>query len=98
MHLEIFPFWWFYGSKKSFLTTKLLIKREIQKIKKIPHTILDKIFSQIISQNFYKIGLNPKELELLEKALVITFFFKKFVGEGFVSFLTYYVIHVNNVY
>ena len=53
---------------------KLLIKLDRQKIKKIPHTVLETIISQIISQNFYKIGLNPEELELLESALVITFF------------------------
>ena len=41
---------------------------------KIPHMVLETIISRIISQNFCKIGLNPEELELLEYALVITFF------------------------
>ena len=58
MGFEIFNFWWFHGSEKLFLTTKLLIKRKWQKIKKT--------ISQIIQKNFCKIGLNPKELELLE--------------------------------
>ena len=53
-------------SKKSFFTIKLLIKLDRQKIEKIPHTVLEKIISQIIPQNFYKVGLNPEELELLE--------------------------------
>ena len=34
--------------RKLFFTTKLLVKRERQKIKKIPHNILEKIISQII--------------------------------------------------
>ena len=59
-------FWWFYRSEKLFFTTKLIKKREQQKIEKIPHTILEKIISQTILQNFCKTGLNPKELGLLE--------------------------------
>ena len=43
----IYNFWWFNGSKKLFFTTKLLIKRKRQKIKKIPQTVLEKIISQI---------------------------------------------------
>ena len=46
--------------------TKLLTKREQQKIKKIPLAVLEKIISQIILQNFCNIGSNPKDLELLE--------------------------------
>ena len=30
-----------------------------------------KIISQIISQNLFKIGLNPKELELFDEALIM---------------------------
>ena len=73
MGLEIFNFRWFFGSEKLFFTIKLLIKLDRQKIKKIPRTVLETIISQIILQNFCKIGLNPGELELLECALVITF-------------------------
>ena len=77
MGLEILNFRQFFGSEKLFFTIKLLIKLDRQKIKKkkkkIPHTVLETITSQIISQNFCKIGLKPKELELLECALVITF-------------------------
>ena len=40
-------------------------KLDRQKIKKIPHTVLETIISRIISQNFFKIGLSPEELELL---------------------------------
>ena len=73
MGLEIFNFRWFFGSEKLFFTIKLLIKLDRQKIKKIPHMVLETIISQIILQNLCKIGLNPGELELLECALVITF-------------------------
>ena len=66
MGLEIYNFWWFHGSEKLFFKGKLLIKPKQQKFKEISLTILDKIISQVISQNFYKIGLSPKELELLE--------------------------------
>ena len=59
----------FFGSKKLLFAIKLLKKLDRQKIKKIPHRVLEKIISQIISQNFCKIGLNPEELELLECAL-----------------------------
>ena len=74
MGLEIFNFWWVFGSEKLFFTIKLLIKLDRQKIEKITHTDLEKINSQIISLNFCKIGLNSEELELLVCALVITFF------------------------
>ena len=63
---EIFNFWWFHGSEKFFFTTKLLIKHERQKIKKILHTVLEKIISQNISQNICKIGLTEADLGLLE--------------------------------
>ena len=49
-----------------FFAAKLLIKRERQKIKKILQSVLEKIISQIILQNFCEIRLNPKEMELLE--------------------------------
>ena len=42
------------------------MKHDQQKMKNIPHSVLKKIISQIISQNFCKVGLNPKEFELLE--------------------------------
>ena len=73
MSLEIFNFRWFYGSEKLFFSMKLLIKLDRQKTKKIPHTVLETIILQIISQNFCKIELKPEELQLLEYALVITF-------------------------
>ena len=38
MGLEIFNFRWFFGSEKLFFPTKLLIKLDRQKIKKIPQT------------------------------------------------------------
>ena len=76
MGLEIFNFRWFFGSEKLFFTVKLLIKLDWQKIKKIPHTNLETIMSQIILQIFCKIELNLGELKLLECALVITFFNK----------------------
>ena len=59
MGLEIFNFRLFFGSEKLFLTMKLLIKLDQQKIKKIPHNVLETIISQIISYDFCKIGLNP---------------------------------------
>ena len=65
MGLEKFSFGRFHGSEKLSFTTKLLINHERQKITKIMDTVLEN-FSQIISQNFCKIGLNPKGLELLE--------------------------------
>ena len=46
-------------------TTKLFIKCEQEKVNETTSTVLENIVSQIISQNFSKIGLNPKELELL---------------------------------
>ena len=61
----MFKFWWFYSTEKLFFPKKMLIKRK-QKIKKISHIAFEKIISHIISQNFGKIALNPKELELLE--------------------------------
>ena len=67
MCLEIFGFRWFYGSTKLGFH-RIINKMEGQKIKKIRPTFLVKIFSQIVSQYFYKIGLNPKQLDLLEKA------------------------------
>ena len=71
---KILNFRWFFGSEKLFFTTKLLIKLDRQKIKKISHTVLEKIILQIIPKNFCKIGLNPEEMGLLECALAITFF------------------------
>ena len=72
--MGLFNFRWFFGSTKLFFTIKLLIKLDRPKNKEIPHTALETIISQIILQNFYKIGLNPGEMELLEFAMVITFF------------------------
>ena len=46
-------------------------------MEQIPQVVLQKIISQIILQNFCKIGLNRKELEVLEEALVVRFFFLK---------------------
>ena len=74
MGLEIFNFRWFFGSTKLFLTIKLLIKLDRPKNKETTRIVLETIISQIILQNFCKIGLNPGELELLEFAIVITFF------------------------
>ena len=48
-----------------------------KKIKKTRHIVLLAIISQIIMHSFCKIELNSEELELLEYALVITFFYKK---------------------
>ena len=42
-----------------------LIQHERQKNKKIPHIVLETRILHILSQNFYKIGLNPKVLGLL---------------------------------
>ena len=84
MCLKIFNCPWFFGSEKLLFTIKLLLKLDRQKIKKIPHTILETIISKIILSNFCKIGLNPGELELLESALVINFS-TKIVSEGFPS-------------
>ena len=57
----------FGNFKLFFKTNKIINKWEQQKFKKIPHTVLEKIFSQnLISENFCKIELNPKDLELLE--------------------------------
>ena len=42
------------------LYKKISIKCEQQKVKKIPHTALEKNISQIVTQIFCKIGLNPK--------------------------------------
>ena len=49
MVLKIFNFQWFYGSEKLFFSIKLLINLDWQKNKKIPHTVLEIIISQIIS-------------------------------------------------
>ena len=78
---------------------KLLAKFDRQKIKKIAHIVLETTISQMISNNFCKIGLNLEELELLECALVITFL-TKIVSEGFsASFpLTFRMVHVNNTH
>ena len=78
MGRETFKFRWFFSSKKLFFTIKLSIKLDQQKIKKITRNVLETIISQIILVKFYKIGLNPEELELLECALVITFFNKNY--------------------
>ena len=52
---------------KIVLQNKIIFSiRERQKIKKIPHTVLEKIIWQIISQNFCRTRLSHKELELLE--------------------------------
>ena len=48
MSFEIFNFRLFFGSEKLFFTIKLLTKLDEQKIKKIPHTVLETILSQII--------------------------------------------------
>ena len=82
MGLEIFNFRWFFGSTKLFLTIKLLIKLDRPKNKETTHIVLETIISQIILQNFYKIGLNPGELELLEFAIV-SLFLTKIASEGF---------------
>ena len=66
MGLDILNFWWFYGYEKLLFTEKLLVKRKLQKIKKTPHTVLEKIILQIISKNFCKVILNSKELQLLK--------------------------------
>ena len=66
MGLDILNFWWFYGYEKLLFTEKLLVKRKLQKIKKTPHTVLEKIILQIISKNFCKVILNSKELKLLK--------------------------------
>ena len=50
-----------------------LIQHERQKNKKIPYIVLETRMLHIVSQNFYKIGLNPKVLELLLLTLVINF-------------------------
>ena len=67
-----------------WVSIKLLMKLDRQKVKKIPRSVLETIISQIVSYNFSKIGLNPEELELLEYALVITFLWKV-VSEGFLT-------------
>ena len=56
-----------------------------RKVKNILDTVLETINPQIISKNFCKIGLKPEELELLEYALVITFW-KENISEGFLTF------------
>ena len=45
---------------------------------------LERVIPQIISENVCKIALKTEELELLEYALVVTFF-KKIVSEGFLT-------------
>ena len=49
-------------------------------------TVLEKVISKIIWQNFRKIGLNPKELELLDLAVVMIIFIKS-VSEAFMTCL-----------
>lgn len=83
MSIKIFNFWWSHGSEKLFFRTKSLIKCKRKKIKKILHIYLQKVISQIILQSFCKIRSNPKELELLEKQLIV-FFSKRFVSEVFI--------------
>ena len=48
-----------------FFRNKWLTKRERQEIKKTPFTVLEKIISQIISQNCWKIGSKPKLVWLI---------------------------------
>ena len=60
--VQIFNLWLFHSSKNLFFTTKLVIKFEQQKIKKNPPIISENIITQTISQNFFKIGLNPNVL------------------------------------
>ena len=69
--IQLSLIFWF---QKAVLHQKLLIKLDRRKIRKMLQTVLETIVSQIILQNFCKIGLNPDELELLECALVITLF------------------------
>ena len=69
--IQLSLIFWF---QKAVLHQKLLIKLDRRKIRKMLQTVLETIVSQIILQNFCKIGLNPDELELLECAPVITLF------------------------
>ena len=54
-------------------------------MKKTPHTILETIFSQIISQKVLQDRTKPEELELLEFDRL---FFKKIDIEGFLASFT----------
>ena len=62
-YIELLVVSWF---RKIVFHNKVINKtRKTKKIKKIPHSILEEIISQIILANFYKVGLNPEELQLL---------------------------------
>ena len=56
----------FYDLKKFFFTVKLLIKYEKKKSEKIPRSFSETIMSQIVSWNFFKIGWNPEDQELIK--------------------------------
>ena len=73
--------------RKIVLHNKIVNKTRWTKVKKIRHTILQTIISRIISWSFCKIGFNAEELELLEYALVITFFFRDNRFWGLSNFL-----------
>ena len=66
--------------RKNVLYSKIIL---IDKKSRKFHALLETIISRIISYDFWKIGLNPEELELLEYALVITFFETKSLGRSF---------------
>ena len=69
--LEIFNFCSFSRFRKIVLHNKNINKTRRPEIKKKPCTVLKKIISQIISQNFCKIELNPEKLEFLELVLAV---------------------------
>ena len=50
--------------KATLALNEVFDKKRTSKIKKVPHTVLEKTISQNLLQNFFKIGLNPIELEL----------------------------------
>ena len=53
--------------QKIVLHIKVINKTGTTKIPENSHTILRKLFQNYYLQNFCKIGLNPKELELFSK-------------------------------
>ena len=60
--------------QKIFLHNEIINKTRSQNNKKISHSVLERVTSKTILQDFWKIALKPEELELMEYVLLIPFF------------------------
>ena len=83
MVLEIFKFQWFYGSKKLFLAIKVLIKLDRQKMKEIPHTVLDTYLTNHLVK-FLQDKIKPWRVGALRACTgCYQFFYKKSLVRAF---------------